>query len=190
MIEESQLIEVGKLHKPHGYKGEINASFDYPVEMVKTPGLPLFLDVDGIFVPFFIASLRTREGGALIRFDDIESSDDVRPYVNKKIFCLKKDVAAFLSVEEEELDAVADDVIGYDVLTEDERKLGVVSDIQEGTEYDYLIVDPVDEEGEEIMIPFIDDFINEISEDPDGENGTIYVLLPDGYLEAIMENKN
>ena len=56
MIEEKELVEIGKFGKPHGIHGEINVYLD---DDVITDRIEKFIvNIDGIYVQFFIESIR------------------------------------------------------------------------------------------------------------------------------------
>ena len=52
MITSDQLTEIGRLGKPHGINGEINAYLDVDVDTDVMHRIVLL--IDGIYVPFFI----------------------------------------------------------------------------------------------------------------------------------------
>ena len=183
MIEEKQLIKIGKLFKPHGYKGEINAVLDFPKTILESDIKAVFMDVDGAFVPFFPESVRPKGEDVLITFEDLDSLEEVKPYVNKSLYCLKQQVADCLGVPEDELDEENDELIGFDVIdSRTGEKLGVVSDIQEAKEYDYLVVERVHDPENPLLIPFIEEFVDYYEEEEDGK-GYISLILPDGMID-------
>lgn len=184
MIEEKQLYEVGQLFKPHGYKGEINASLDLPEDFYRPDSTALFMEIDGVYVPFFLNSIRSKGKEYLLSFEDLPSLEEIKPYVNKSLYCLKKEVAAFYDLEEDELIDDNPEYVGYDVIDSKTGKtIGQIEEIQESKEYDYIIV-RTDEGGEPLMIPFIEEFIVEIIDsDEEEKNGVILVHLPEGMLE-------
>ena len=72
MILESELIEAGKFNKPHGIKGEISATVDIDIDFdeLKCVVMP----IEGIFVPFFINSVRPKNGDTyLVTIDGVDS---------------------------------------------------------------------------------------------------------------------
>ena len=75
MITEKEVFRIGFLLKPHGVKGEISMSFlDSVVEELDAPYLVCL--VDGIFVPFFVESVRNKgDRTVLIKFQGINSID-------------------------------------------------------------------------------------------------------------------
>ena len=180
MIEESMLIQSGQLFKPHGYKGEINAALDYPEEFYQIDKRALFMEIDGVYVPFFLKSIRSKGSDFLLSFKDIEGLEEIKPFVNRSLYSLRKEVAEFFNVEEDDLDSDSDELIGFEVIDSSTgKKIGEVTEIQESVEYDYLVVDT--EGSEPLLIPFIDEFIDYVNE-PEDAKGLIAVNLPEGML--------
>lgn len=182
MIEKKDLIQAGHLFKPHGYKGEINAILDFPREFFRPDETPVFMDVDGMPVPFFLSDIRPKGENTLLTFCGLQSLEDVRPYVNKTLYCLKKDIALFLDVPEDEIELQEDELIGFEVVeARSGKKIGVVSEIREGKEYDYLVIDNISDPENDLLIPLIDEFIDYYEENEDG-GGIISLNLPEGLL--------
>ena len=68
------------------------------------------------------------------------------------------------------------ELIGYEVRDRKAGRIGKVAGIDDNTENVLLVVE--NEVGEDVFIPFVDDFIEEIDE---GEN-VIYTDLPEGLV--------
>ena len=73
MIVRDQLIAVGRFNKAHGVNGEVQATLDIDADLL--PRLRCIVtDVDGIYVPFFIASHRKKgTQSVLLTIDGITS---------------------------------------------------------------------------------------------------------------------
>ena len=56
MILKEELTEIGRFGKPHGIQGEINATVDDDVDVDAINRI--VVNIDGIYVPFFIRSIR------------------------------------------------------------------------------------------------------------------------------------
>ena len=59
MITEEEITSVGKLLKTHALKGEMNMMLDIDPGYFEE-GNPAVLDIDGIYVPFYSDSIRTK----------------------------------------------------------------------------------------------------------------------------------
>jgi len=102
MITREELIAIGHFNKPHGVNGEISASIEIEVEVLK--GLScLVSEIDGIFVPFFVNACRPKsQETVLLMIDGMDNEQDVASLVNHEIFALKRDY------RQESIDADAD----------------------------------------------------------------------------------
>lgn len=185
MIREENLIEVGQTFKTHSFKGELNVEFDYDFEFDDIADIPLFAKIDNIPVPFFVKTLRGgADNNSFIKFRNVESDAEASILVNKTLYMEKAPLAELMGVGEDELLQDAEGYVGYEVIDAyTGQKIGHVEDVEEGVEYDYLVVRKDKENEEEVTIPFVEDFVEEIIEATGAHKGTIRMRLPEGLLD-------
>lgn len=178
MIEEKEILPIGKFFRTHALKGELNAVLDdYDPEILEQD-YPIIVDMDGIFVPFYAESVRPKGTSAcLIKLEDINDQERAKEFVNKQIYMLRKDLAEWLEVEEDEV-ATEDDLIGYDVSVEGDGHIGKVYSIDSSTSNLLLLVAPEDG-GDLIYIPLVENFIEII----DTDKKEIRLNLPEGIID-------
>jgi len=170
-----RLFPVGKILKPHGINGEVAATVSDRVDFDRLHCV--FLQIDGLFVPFFIEGIRRRGTEALLlTIDGIGDESAAREISQKEIYLLHDDPAA----PQPDSDAdgfYADDLIGFTVTTDESGdKIGVITGIDDTTANVLFIIDRPD--GTETLIPVTDDFITDI----DTAARTIAMTLPDGLI--------
>lgn len=179
MITRAELTPIGHTIKPHGINGEIATAIDADVDL---KGLRcVVMDIDGIFVPFFITSSRARGSEAvLLLIDGITNEREAKELCPKAVFALKSDITEAEEYKEDEnADGFyAEDLIGYNVITDDGNALGEITDVDASTDNLLFIITP-QSGGNVIYIPVADDFITAI----DTDSKTIEMSLPDGLLE-------
>lgn len=175
MITRDELIAIGHYNKPHGVAGELSATVDVEVEVLR--GLScLVSDIDGIFVPFFVNAIRPKSGDTvLLTIDGIENEKEAARLVNRDIYALKRDY------RQESIDADADGYpldffIGFELRDNDGSRVGEITDVDEQTENAIFVVD---RDGSEIMVPATDDLIVEF----DVDNKLMVMDLPEGLLD-------
>lgn len=174
MIEISQLIEIGKLNKPHGINGEIVATISNKADIDKLECI--ILAIDGIFVPFFIEELRSRsQETILLKIDGVESDSEARELTNKTIYLLLSDDAYINSIETDGM--YASDFIGFTIFDMDEINIGRIVDIEDSTENALFVIEAQDESIK--YIPIADDLIEEIMI----SERIIKMSLPQGLLD-------
>jgi len=169
MIVADDLIKAGRVAKPHGIKGEMTLVSDIDLLAHETPYL--VLDIDGIFVPFFIESLRPKGSDFLVRFKRAESEAQLRDITGRPLYFPLQYLP-----DEFEVEASWNDYIGYTV--EDERVgvLGELIDVDDSTMNILFTVAPPS--GDELLIPAADDFFLEI----DDTRRHLILSLPEGLL--------
>lgn len=175
MITSSQLTEIGRFGHPHGINGEISAAIDEGVDVDALKCI--IVEFDGINVPFFINSVRTKSATALLLgIDGVDNETQAARFSNKTIHALADDPA--VGDEDNDDDGLyASDLIGFRIESTDGELHGEITDIDDSTVNVLFIVRS--DSGRQIMIPVADELIDNIDE----EGKTITVSLPDGILD-------
>lgn len=163
--------EIGKVQRTHGVNGEVQVSWtndfypeDHNLESV-------FLLIEGIPIPFFVKSIRSKgRDASLVKFDEIDSIDQASELVGLMIFAEVKGV-------EDEHELYLSDLVGYTIITNKGIKLGEIVEFQDFS--GNLVYQVVNSAGNEILIPAVPEFIIEIEED----SKTIIMELPEGIAD-------
>lgn len=183
MIREDMVIPVGKLKKPHGYKGQVGVDIFFDKNLFSDSNTPFFVKIDNTLVPFFVDTIGGGPNGmSFLKFKDIDSDTEASIFSQKDLFVFKSVMAELLGVPEDEIYQENDNYTGYKVIDSETRKnIGTVIEIFEGVEYDYLVVEKSIGQ-QTIEIPLVEEFIEEINETAGGQ-GVITVMLPSGFLD-------
>lgn len=176
MIKRNEITEAGVFNKPHGIKGEISATLDIDIDLNEVKCI--VLDVEGIFVPFFITSVRPKTSETcLIMIDGIDSEEKARALTGRSFWVLDSDLPDEEEDDEDEDGFYAADLIGYRVVDSTRGDLGEITDINDLTANILFIVRRDD--GSEFFIPVAQEFIDGV--DPDGPS--LLVTLPSELIE-------
>ncbi|MDE6380330.1 MAG: ribosome maturation factor RimM [Muribaculaceae bacterium] len=177
MITEEEITSVGKLLKTHALKGEMNLLLDIDAGYLED-GNPAILDIEGIYVPFYTDSIRTKGNFSyLVKFEGIDNEIEAKKLVNKTVYALRDRLKEFMLDNYDEEYALYDDLIGWIIEDMDEGIIGKVVDIDTNTENELFIVETP--EGKTVYIPLTEDFIEKMDED----EKKVYMRLPDGLLD-------
>ena len=164
------LIQIARVLKSNGVDGELLLGFrDIDPDDINLKE-PVFIEFDGLPVPFFILSLvRKGSSKAIVRLNDINNLEDAEEVVGKAIY----------SPEEnwEDLEEELPDLEGWTIYAEDGTKLGVITSLEDipGN----LCINVETDHGS-VMIPLHEDFI--VSTDTDSRSLTM--CLPEGLLDV------
>ncbi|GHV46584.1 ribosome maturation factor RimM [Bacteroidia bacterium] len=171
MISEKEIFPIGKTLKSHGVKGEILISFSSDIfenEDFKF----LILEIDGIFVPFFIDECHIRSSEtAFVKLEGINSEKAARELMGKQVFAPKK-----------YLEKVKTNEIGFDyfidfqIIDKNNGALGTIMEIDRSTANLLMIIETDDTP---LLVPFAESYITDI----DHNNKQIFVDLPEGLLD-------
>lgn len=171
MITEKEVFRIGFLLKPHGVKGEISMSFlDSVVEELDAPYLVCL--VDGIFVPFFVESVRNKgDRTVLIKFQGINSIEQARRFQGIRVF-----VPIQYASQEIGQNLTWESFIGFQVIDSKSGLLGNIEAVDTSTLNVIFFVAGLDKE---IIIPANEEWIDNI----DTQEKIINFSLPEGIVD-------
>lgn len=176
MITESEIIEIGKLGKPHGINGEINAYLNEDIDIERLDRI--VLEIEGIFVPFFIESVRTKRIDTVImHIDGINDELHASELTHHLIYVLKADNIILADEHDDDEGMYAADLTGYTILSKTGTLIGRITDVDLSTENALFLVERPDMTN--IYIPISDEMIDDI----DSESRHLIMTLPEGLLD-------
>lgn len=172
MINTDEVLKIGYLQKSHGIKGEITLIFDKS-DYADIDTDFYFLDIDGIYVPFFIEEITfVTHIGARVKFEDINDETQASRYVNLSVFVYRSQAIENKSDENDDWDFF----IGYSVSEQNGRSLGIIESVDSSTMNVLFLLKDAEKE---YLIPATQDFISEIDE----HTKHIRMNLPEGLIE-------
>lgn len=167
MLRREDFVYFGKFLKPHGTKGEIGLQSD---------GFTLgddcdfvACDIDGILVPFFFETIRSKNSDTIIvKVERMETADEVRFLTNREAYIPRQWVE-----ESEEL--TWSYFKGFKAIDTTLGELGEITDIDDNTINTLFVIG---KGNDEILIPAQEEFIAGI----DHETKEIIFNLPEGLV--------
>lgn len=169
MFERKNFFRAGLIKKTFGAKGELVLIFDRKFNANLTEKEPVFPEINGKLVPFFIEWLQWQNATELrLRLEDIETKEQAAPLTGKPFYLERQKPS-----KPDELDvSILQD---YELIEETSGRLGIIKDIISQKAQDILVI----QEGEqEFMIPVAEEFI--VSVDHDTQR--IITRLPEGLV--------
>ena len=178
MITLDRLTPIGRLGKPHGINGEINAYLDVDIDIESLKRIILL--IDGIYVPFFIASMRQKRSDTYIMaLDDINNEREAAELTNHPLYVLTSDnIIIEDDTDGDDRGLYASDIIGFTVIDDDtQQTVGEITDIDDSTENVLFIISTPS--SATVYLPVADEFITEI----DTDSHILRMSLPEGILD-------
>ena len=177
MITPDQLSPIGVAGKPHGINGEINILIDNDKDVELCDLSCIVMEMDGIFVPFFIDTTRARGVDSfLVKIDGVDNELKAKEFTGKKVYALRREWDDMDSLDPDADGYYASDFIGFKTFDPDNNELGVIEGIEDSTDNVLFIISRPD--GKTLYVPVVDEFITDI----DIDNRKIELDLPEGLI--------
>lgn len=163
----TETYKIGTLTRTHGIRGELSMNFTDDV-WDRADADYLFLEVDGIQVPFFLEEWRFRSDSvALLKFQDIDTAEEAEEYVGTDVYFPHELTPPIQEDEEYSWRHFT----GWQVEDAVAGPLGVIDHVETSTANVLFCVG-------DLLLPANEDFIESI----DAEKRVVHMTLPEGLL--------
>ncbi|HPA35383.1 MAG TPA: ribosome maturation factor RimM [Chitinophagales bacterium] len=165
-----ELIQIGKVLKTHGFKGQLKIFID---EFYMDD----FVDMKAIFInglPYFITGkdINSHEN-AIISLEEMDTREKAQRLAGKPIFAKEDDLSEIL--EEDPYG----ELVGYRMHDKHFGDIGIIDNIMEMPQQ--FLASVIREDGKEVLIPLNDVFITAIHP----AEKRVETELPEGLLEIF-----
>ncbi|MCK8058093.1 MULTISPECIES: ribosome maturation factor RimM [unclassified Fusibacter] len=167
----SGYLTIGKIVNTHALKGEVKV---YPF----TSDLKRFEEVGYVYLDkkgeqaLKIVGVKYQKNMLIIKFEGYNHINDVERLKNRELYIDRETQGA--NLEEEEF--YVEDLIGLDVVTEDQVSHGVVTDVIQNKSQDLL---EIQNGSKRWFLPFVEAFVVEL----DFDNKKMVVELIEGLID-------
>jgi 16S rRNA processing protein RimM len=162
-------VRAGKITKPYGLRGDVQIILESRAGNHIEPENPLFIDLNGQRVPFFVEEVElVSQDQAIVKFEFVDSLEAARELSGCPVYFDPRQAPNEPDSEED-----LSDLVGYTVTDQELGPLGKI------TEYHPNPMNPlfiIRSENKELMVPAVRDFILTIDH---GEQ-SIEFILPEG----------
>jgi len=164
-------ILLGRIVKAHGFDGTVTVKLERAfIENYSQPE-SVFLEIEGKPVPFFISrSVFSGSDTLHLGFSGYDSVDKVAEFAGCRIFLTSE-------AEENEDDFLAEDMIGYILISGEEELVGRIREMTENS--GQIIMTVSTDNGKEILVPFHEDLLISF----DRKKKKIVMDLPEGLMD-------
>lgn len=174
-MKKTDCYQLGYIAKLHGFKGEVSLFLDVtdPEEYPKLDSI--LIEINGVLTPFFVTSYQLKNKGfASVKLEGVNSENDAKPLLRKSVY-LPLTTLPELSGK----NFYDHEVVGFEVVDISHGPIGKIIQIID------LPVNPliqVDANGKEVLIPFVQDLVQEV----DRTNKKLIVKTPEGLLAIYL----
>jgi len=172
MIRKEKNLLIGSISRTHGTKGSVLLRLrNFKPEEIKNRD-SVFVEVDGLLVPFFIEEFKTATTETLIlKFEDIDTEPDARSISGSDVYLAPHQVKRSKKGLPKKMS-----VTGYRVV---DKKLGYIGVAGELTGLSTNPLLEISHEGRNWLLPAHEDIILEIND----HGKEILIAAPEGLFE-------
>lgn len=171
MIRKEDIAMIGQFAKPHGIKGELTLVTNYDGLFEDTDDPYVVCEMDGIWVPFFVESFRSKSTSSLlVKLEGVNDETTAKKFTNRTVYYPAD------ALPEDDDNESWTRFIGYLLTDEVLGEIGMVEDVDESTAN---VVFRVDHQGKERLIPMTEEMIGSVDE----QGKRMTVSLPEGILD-------
>ena len=149
----TKFISVGKILNFHGIKGEVKVGYTKGKEQLIESLEKVFVTKNGIQKEYTVKSVRFHKQFALIKFEEINSINDVEEIKGFEIKIPKEQAESELTEDE----FFVSDLIGAEVFNVDGEKIGEIKDV--GTNGANEILEITDSNDQNHLVPFVKELV-------------------------------
>lgn len=173
MYDIPKLFPYGFIRKTHGHKGEVIIELEDGNLFDLDPDF-LFVEIEGIRVPFAVESLRGSLERLICKFEQVSTEEESGRLRGARLFIPEESLT-----ETEDADGGENmDIIGLKVIHPKSGILGEIVDIDDSTENELLLVKR-DSDGREVLLPFVSEWVQFVDE----RKGELFYDYPEGLTE-------
>ncbi len=173
-MKQEEYFYLGKITRLHGYNGKVILFLDVDDPKKYIELNIIFIQIDGIKVPFFIESSSLKGSKLVVKLQDVNNVEQAEKLVNQPVF-LPLSVLPPLTGNK----FYFHEVVGFNVTDKQYGLLGAIADV---LDYPNQTLFSVFFKGKEVLIPVNDDVILNV----DRTTKNININAPDGLIDMYL----
>ena len=174
MKEFDDYYYLGKIFKPHGYKGKVNAWLDVDTPLEYESLQMVFLNMKSGLVPYFIESIQILNNKAVIGFQGFDSIEKAEQINNSEMYLPLSELPELSGNK-----FYFHEVVGFSVVDKTKGEIGAVKQI---LDFPNQAVMQVFFNEKEILIPINPQVIIAL----DREKKEFQIDAPDGLIDLYL----
>ena len=169
-----EFIPIGQLLKPYRQNGEFLALIDPVFFQDLENSQAVFLQVDGLEVPFFLESMELDPATSYLKVEEFNAPEDIKAFNGSTLFLRTVDIEFANQKLKEKNDKIG--LAGFTLL---DQTSGIKCPILSVEEYPQQWMALVKYQDRDILIPLAEDYIRTLDED----DKELIMELPEGIFD-------
>ena len=165
---------LGRITRKHGLQGNVILKLDTDQPEFYSKLDSIFVEINGLLVPFFIAKSSWNKHDSLILTFKNTSEQLIEQSLNKDVYLPLSTLPPLTGKK-----FYYHEVRNFEIIDEENRSCGFIEAVNDQTAQHYFMANL---DSKQVIIPLIKDWILEV----DRENKQIKMQLPEGLLDVFL----
>ena len=152
----SDFISIAKILNFHGINGELKLGFTKGKDEQISALKEIFLLTDGEYKSYKVSSVRFHKQFAIMKLKEFNNINEILKFKGENIYIKREIVENNLKKDE----YLIDDLIGSEVFNQENKKIGVVKNIEENAAGSLLLIATTKHKN--CLVPFINQFVTKV----------------------------
>ncbi|MCX6248877.1 MAG: ribosome maturation factor RimM [Bacteroidetes bacterium] len=174
-MNKDDFYYLGKISKPFGSKGQVAAFLDVDEPLHYRKLESVYLDLDGEWVPFLIASIEIQSGRrALLHFEDVNNAQDAAVYTGREMYLPLNALPPLKGKK-----FYYHEVTGFAVIDEIHGTIGFLTKVMDLPKQSLLQIAFGEKE---LLVPLVDEVILKV----DRKKRELHIRAPEGLIDIYL----
>lgn len=174
-MRKEDCFYLGKVVKTHGLKGEVTLKIEADAPSAYLEMKHFFLEINKVLTPFFVEKITPNGDKFFVQVQDIKTIEQAQNLVGKVVY-LPMEMLPKLSGKQ----FYFHEIVGFMVVDTEKGELGPVAEV---LEYPTQAILQVMKGKKEILIPILDQVIQNV----DRDKKILQITAPEGLIDMYLQ---
>lgn len=174
-MKKEDCFYLGKIAKTHGLKGEVTIKLDADDPSAYLEMKHFFLEINKVLTPFFVEKITPNGDKFFVLVQDIKTVEQAQNLVGKSVY-LPLEMLPKLSGKQ----FYYHEIVGFMVVDTEKGELGPVTEV---LEYPTQAILQVMKDKKEVLIPILDQVIQNV----DRDKKILTITAPEGLIDMYLQ---
>ena len=174
-MKKEDCFYLGKIAKTHGLKGEVTIKLDADDPSAYLEMKHFFLVINKVLTPFFVEKITPNGDKFFVQVQDVKTVEQAQNLVGKSVY-LPLEMLPKLSGKQ----FYYHEIVGFTVVDTEKGELGPVTEV---LEYPTQAILQVMKDKKEVLIPILDQVIQNV----DRDKKILTITAPEGLIDMYLQ---
>ncbi len=174
-MKKEDCFYLGRVAKTHGLKGEVTIKLEVDDPSAYLEMKHFFLEINKVLTPFFVERITPNGDKFFVQVQDVKTIEQAQNLVGKSVY-LPMEMLPKLSGKH----FYFHEIVGFMVVDTEKGELGPVTEV---LEYPTQAILQVKKGKKEILIPIIDEVIQNV----DRDKRILTITAPEGLIDMYLQ---